>query len=109
MRNSAPPGRRIMRLCSASSFFAFLCSAFVLNAQTPAPTCADLHLVPAVRECSAVESIRVGQSGVDMGYDKTAEDEFVGRDLKESIVARGVAVPVNDAPSIFLMRAQKVE
>ncbi len=98
-----------MRLCSASSFFAFLCSAFVLNAQTPAPTCADLHLVPAVRECSAVESIRVGQSGVDMGYDKTAEDEFVGRDLKESIVARGVAVPVNDAPSIFLMRAQKVE
>ena len=94
-----------MRLRSACSFFVFLCSAMIATAQTPAPTCADLHLVPSVRECTAVESIRLGRYGVDLGYEKNAEDEFVAADLKESITSQGIQVPVNDTPLILLLRA----
>src|SRR5712672_1607656 len=47
-----------LRFCCAS--FTLLCSALVAIAQTPAPTCADLHIVPAVRECKAVKVVGLG-------------------------------------------------
>ena len=46
----------------------FVCAAVGAIAQTAAaPTCADLHLVPAVRECTAVECIS-SWSSMDRAY-----------------------------------------
>ena len=80
-----------MRLGSACSFFAFLCSAFVLTAQTPAPTCADLHLVPAVRECTAVKVMQTAGC-LNVASDKSREDEATAADLKEVTFSKSCAL-----------------
>jgi len=54
-----------MRLSSALVPLALLCAAAATLAQShvtpaPVPTCADLHLVPAPRECSAVQAVIFG-------------------------------------------------
>jgi hexosaminidase len=46
-----------LRICCAP--FALLCSTVIAFAQTAAPTCADLHIVPAVRECKAVQVVQL--------------------------------------------------
>jgi hexosaminidase len=47
------------------------------------PTCADLKLVPAVRECTAVKSIAIGKSGLFVSVQKDKEDEFTAEDLRK--------------------------
>jgi hexosaminidase len=91
-----------MRLRFCCAWFAFLGSALVLGAQTPAPACADLHLVPAVRECSDVRSIPIGSAGLAVLRGAMAEDEFAAEDLRQS--AAGRVVVGKPAPSIRLMR-----
>src|SRR5947209_180429 len=75
-----------LRFCFAS--FALLCSALVVNAQNPAPSCADLHIVPAVRECSAVKAISLAKSGVVVSVQPDPEDEFTAADLREFMKTR---------------------
>ena len=71
------------------------------NAQpTPAPTCADLHLVPAVRECMAVDELPIGESGLVIPHEKDAEIDFVVRDLAEALRERGVPIDKHQAPLI---------
>jgi hexosaminidase len=82
-----------------------LCGATCGAAQTAltaAPTCADLHLVPAPRECVSVGSIPVGGVGffVAAGGD---EDGFAAEDLTEQIL--GKRTVQKDAPFIRLERA----
>jgi len=57
-----------------------------------APTCADLHLVPAVRECTAVEQAAVGETGVSVLADRNADDEFAAKDLEDGLKANDVRV-----------------
>src|SRR6266700_2747022 len=89
-----------LRFCCAS--FTLLCSAVVAIAQTPAPTCADLHIVPAVRECTSVSSIPIGSAGLSILAEKNTEDEFAAEDLRKE--AAGRAVVGKPAPSIRLER-----
>src|SRR5579863_3957393 len=91
MRNSAPPGRRIMRLRLVCSFFALLCSALVVTGQPPAPSCADLHIVPAVRECTAVKVLPTAGC-LDVASDKSREDEVTAADLKEVTFSKSCAL-----------------
>ena len=76
------------------------------NAQpTPAPTCADLHLVPAVRECMAVDELPIGESGLVIPHEKDAEIDFVVRDLAEALRERGVPIDKAQAPFIHFFPA----
>ncbi len=96
-----------MRLRFSLASLVLLCAAAGAVAQTSAaPTCADLHLVPAPRECTAVATITVGESGVSLVYEKNADDEFAAKDLEETIKARGMSHAQHNAPVIRLERAE---
>ena len=98
-----------MRLCLSSVSLLFVCAAAGAIAQTSAaPTCADLHLIPAPRECTAVKSVAIGSAGVRIISDRNAEDEFAAKDLEESLKERGVAVGRANAAIIRLERITRV-
>jgi hypothetical protein len=75
-----------MRLHLAVTSLLFLSAAAGALAQTAptAPTCADLHLVPAVRECTAVQVIPT-KGCLDVYVKKDAEDEFAAKDVEQTV------------------------
>jgi hypothetical protein len=75
------------------------------KAPVAVPGCADLRLVPAPRECTAVKAIPVGESGLRIVGGKNVEDEFAAKDLEESIQKRGLRVQTPDALGISFFRA----
>ena len=77
-----------MRLRFCSAFFAFFFSSLVVTAQAPAPSCADLHIVPAVRECTGVKVIPLAKSGLVVSIQPDPEDEFTASDLREFASSR---------------------
>ncbi len=83
----------------------FLLAGAGASAQAvPAPACADLHLVPAPRECAAVQAIPIGGIGFFVYADQNAEDGFTAQDLIETHLGeRNVR---KDAPAIRLERLQ---
>ena len=86
-----------MRLSSVLAPLAFLFAAATALAQTaPAtPTCADLHLVPVPRECTAVRAISLAGSSLFVSLGKISGDEFVAEDLGEALgVRRGPGLSV---------------
>lgn len=86
----------------------FLCAGLGSFGQTPPAatyTCADLQLVPAPRECVAVDSLPIGESGVVLFEDESAETNFAVRDLAESLTMRGVQIDKHDAPQLLFFRA----
>ena len=83
----------------------FLCATAGAFAQTaPAPSCVDLRLVPAPRECSAVQAIPIGGIGFLVTAEKNAEDQFAVEDLIEERL--GKRTVRQDAPYIRLERAE---
>jgi hypothetical protein len=80
------------------------CAAAGAFAQTAAPTCADLRLVPAPRACTAVQAIPIGGIGFFVTADKNVEDQFAVEDLIEDRL--GKRTVRSDAPFIRLERAQ---
>ena len=70
------------------------------------PTCADLHLVPAVRNCSAVATVPVGRLGAVISSAKNAEDVFAAKDLEEGLKSAGVRVVSGRGARIELLRAE---
>ena len=66
------------------------------------PTCADLHLVPAPRECTAVETIPIGGVGFFVAA-ANDEDGFAAADLTNK--DWGKRAVQKDAPFIRLERA----
>jgi hypothetical protein len=86
------------------SLSVLVCAAVCAVAQTPAvlPTCAELHLVPAPRECTSVEAIDLGTRGFSVSAEGT-DDRFAADDLTEQTLGkRGTDT---DAPFIRLERA----
>jgi hexosaminidase len=94
-----------MRRSFAVFTLIFSCAGFGAFAQTaPAPSCADLRLVPAPRECSAVQAIPIGGIGFFVIAEKNVEDQFAVEDLvEERLGKRNVR---SDAPFIRLERAE---
>jgi hypothetical protein len=78
--------------------------AFAQTAPASAPACADLRLVPAPRECSAVQAIPIGNIGFFVTSEKNVEDQFAVEDLIEDRL--GKRTVRQDAPFIRLERAQ---
>lgn len=69
--------------------FVLLCTLGAVAQTTPsAPTCADLHLVPSVQECTAVRAVSLAGSGIIVSADKHVEDEFAAEDLNQASGAR---------------------
>jgi hypothetical protein len=95
-----------MRLRSSLVSLALLCAAAAALAQVPpvAFTCADLHLVPAPRECVAVDSLPIGESGLVLPEEDNAEIRWTLRDLAETLKERGVQVNKHDAPPLLFFR-----
>ncbi|HVC47796.1 MAG TPA: family 20 glycosylhydrolase [Terracidiphilus sp.] len=74
-----------------------------------APSCAELHLIPAPRECAAVRAIRIGAAGIEVTHGRDAADEFAARDLEAALKARGVAAGRHGAVRVRLERADTHE
>jgi len=94
-----------MRLSSALVPLALLCAAATTLAQTApaALTCADLHLVPAPRECIAVQAVSFSDRGLWVDWDKNAADEDLAREWQQMLWPHG---PIrDDAPRIHLRHA----
>ena len=94
------------RLFLAGLFAFFLCIVPGAAAQPEAAatlTCAHLQLVPAPRECTAVESIAVGESGLRVESGKNDDDEFAAKDLEAAIAAYKIAS--GKSATISLLRA----
>jgi hypothetical protein len=70
-----------------------------------APTCADLHLVPAARECTAMDELPIGKSGLVIPRETDAETEFVVQDLTEALKKKGVPIDKDQAPFIHFFPA----
>ena len=87
----------------SSVFLALLAAAQSQTQPTPAPTCADLHLVPAPRECVSVDAIPIGGLGFFVAATGGAEDSFTAEDLAEQSL--GKREVQKDAPFIRLERA----
>ena len=74
-----------MRFLSFSAACLFASLSITASAQS-APTCTDLHVVPAVRECKAVEVVKLREYGPSLSSDKGSADEAeILQDLSESI------------------------
>ena len=68
-----------MRFRFALASLILVCAAGAVAQPLAAPTCADLHVVPAVRECTAVKVIPIGAAGLRIVNEKNAEDEFAAK------------------------------
>ena len=88
-------------------FLVILLAGAGAPAQTAAaatPSCADLRLVPAPRECTAVQAIPIGGIGFFVTSEKNTEDQFAVEDLIETSL--GKRTVREDAPFIRLERAE---
>jgi hypothetical protein len=115
-----------MRIHSAVVSLLFLCAGAGAFAQLPAPvalTCVDLHVVPAPRECMAVEAIPIGATGfsllTDPPLEKNEKADPGTRSLSQWLMTpgtlegpmMGIALRFDrksgpgDAPSIRLIQA----
>jgi len=70
-----------------------------------APSCANLKLVPAPRECKAVKSVAIGSGGVRVLSGSNGADEFAAKDLEQALKERGIA---SGKASAALVRLQRV-
>jgi hexosaminidase len=98
-----------MRSFIYSCSLVLLCaSVAITDAQSvpvAAPGCADLHLLPAPRECVSVAAIPIGNVGFFVAAGG-AEDSFAAEDLTEQSL--GKRQVKKDAPFIRLERADSV-
>ena len=98
---------KLMRRFHLAIVLVVLCAGAGALGQTAAagaPACADLHLVPAPRECTAVQAIPIGGIGFFVTSEKNAEDQFAVEDLIETSL--GKRTVREDAPFIRLERAE---
>ncbi len=96
-----------MRLRLSFTLLGTLCAGVAAISQSPtpaAPTCSDLQIVPAVRECRSVDSLPIGDSGVLIPHEQDAETEFIVRDLADALKEKGIAIDRHDAPAIHFFR-----
>jgi hexosaminidase len=75
------------------------------GAGSAAPTCADLHLVPGVRECAGSDRTVLGFRGVRVTVEEEAEDQLAADDLRETLKLHGVTEPAESSNRIALIRA----
>jgi hypothetical protein len=102
-------GEKQMRIHFAVVTMLLLCAGVGAEGQTSsaaAPTCADLRLVPAVRECVAVEAIPLGERGLSVRAGKDAEDEFAAKDLALATESASVKVRSEGGHGILLERVE---
>ena len=93
-----------MRLRFALASLVLVCAAGAVAQPSAAPTCADLHLVPAVRQCTVVKVIPIGTAGLRILSEKNAEDEFTTKDLELWLGNRGIKHGLEDSTVIRLER-----
>src|SRR5579863_3975138 len=93
------------RLSLAVAVLMLVCAGAGAVAQPKAAlTCAELSLVPAPRECSAVMTIDVGEAGLSVAAGSDKEDAFATDDLEQAIGAAGVVVGPGRPVTISLLR-----
>jgi hexosaminidase len=93
-----------MRLRFALASLVLVCAAGAVAQPSAAPTCADLHLVPAVRECTAIKVIPIGTAGLRILSEKNAEDEFTTKDLELWLGNRGIKHGIEQSTAIRFER-----
>jgi hypothetical protein len=95
-----------MRISSFAASCLLASTAIIASAQST-PTCADLHIVPAVRECVNVEAIRLGSQGPSYSSDQGSADEIeVLHDLAQSLHRSSPGAVASDVSTIVIMRTK---
>ncbi len=97
-----------MRIGLVAATLLVQCAVMGAHAQAGsagALTCAELQLVPAPRECMAVETVPIGGVGFFVTAGENEEDSFAAQDLIEQTL--GKRAVVKDAPFIRLERADQ--
>lgn len=94
-----------MRLQLSLIPWALACLAAGAEVPSAAPACADLHLVPAVRECAAVASISAGRTGIAVAPAQGADDQFAAKDLADALAGRDAGYSARGLHLIRLERA----
>jgi hexosaminidase len=95
-----------MRLRPAWLSLVVVCAASGALAQSPnTPTCTDLHIVPAPRECAAVESVALNRAGINVLSETSADDEFAAADLKSTLKDQDIALSEHGV-RVYLIRAE---
>src|SRR5271169_3515644 len=79
--------RGYMRLRFALASLILACAAGAVAQPSAAPTCADLHLVPAVRECKAVSVVSIGGQGKDSGPELEVRQESLDKNYGDTRLA----------------------
>ena len=100
--------RNFLRICFFAAPLLLVCAgacSFAQSSEAAAPSCAHLDLVPAPRECAAVETIAAGKLGVRVVAGRDAEDEFAAKDLEQAAEAAGLRTHAGKAV-ILLERAE---
>jgi hexosaminidase len=100
-----------MRFRHPLASLVFVCAAVGVSPQllaqsSAALSCADLHLVPAPRECTAVETVAIGPTGIAILADENADDAFAAKDLAETVMGLGIHAAGQGAP-VRLVHADK--
>ncbi|HTX75348.1 MAG TPA: family 20 glycosylhydrolase [Terracidiphilus sp.] len=96
-----------MRIRLSLVLFVISISAFTLAAQPdnqPA-TCADLHVIPAPRECTSVKAVRTEGMEISVLASRDKEDEFAAEDLRSALKLESAGPHAEDAVFVRLERA----
>ena len=89
------------------SRFALICLVAVsasLSGHAQTLTCADLHIVPAVRECTAVTKLPIGHAGLAVLGETNPEDRFVVQDLSTLPIIGEARTHRDDEARVYLER-----
>jgi hexosaminidase len=94
-----------MRLSFSLASLFLTCTVIPLAQTGNPPACADLHLIPAARECTEIKLVPIGESGLLVSAGKSAEDEIAVKDLEESLQSRDIRLSEHQGVPIRLERA----
>jgi len=60
-------------------------TSLAAQASNQTMTCADLHVIPAVRECNSMKAVRTGGRQIGVLAPRDKEDEFTADDLRSAL------------------------
>jgi hexosaminidase len=97
-----------VRIHSAAAFLLVSSSISVCLAQVSSgatPSCADLHVIPAARECNAVRAVHTEGREIAVLAPRDKEDEFTAEDLRSALKSQATRPDAGDRAFVRLERA----
>jgi hexosaminidase len=74
-----------IRLSLVSFSVAIIATSLAAQASTENKSCADLHVIPALRECNSVKAVRTAGRNIAVLAPRDKDDEFTAEDLRSAL------------------------